>query len=74
MSVVAVVWLIVGLTSTVAMMAVLIALVRHLMVLRRALGRFQDEVGPVAEDISAGSQRASDRTTRLSSGWPSGPS
>ncbi len=59
-------WLVVGLTSTLGMLAVLIALVRHLMVLTRALGRFQDEVQPVVEEIATESQRASDRTSRLS--------
>ena len=66
MSSVAVVWLVVGLTSTAAMLAVLIALVRHLMVLARALGRFQDEVRPVVEEITAGSQLAGERTSGLS--------
>jgi hypothetical protein len=66
MSSVAIVWLVVGLTSTLGMLAVLIALVRHLMVLTRALGRFQDEVQPVVDEIATESQRASDRTSRLS--------
>lgn len=66
MSSVAIVWLVVGLTSSLAMLAVLIALVRHLMVLTRALGRFQDEVQPVAEEIATESQRAGERTSQLS--------
>lgn len=70
MSSVAIVWLVVGLTSTLAMLAVLIALVRHLMILTRALGRFQDEVKPVVEQISTESQRASDRTSRFSHSAP----
>ncbi len=74
MSSIAVVWLVVGLTSTAAMLAVLIALVRHLMVLARALGRFQDEVGPAVEEIAAGSERTGERTSRLSSGSPLGRS
>ena len=47
MTTTALVWLVVGLLSLVAVLAVLIALVRHLFVLGRAAGRFQDEVGPL---------------------------
>lgn len=48
----AVVWLTIGLVSTVAVVALLIALVRHAMVVGRAVGRFQDEVSPILEDMS----------------------
>lgn len=74
MSSVAIVWLIVGLVSTAALLATLIALVRHLLVLARALGRFRDEVQPAAEDIAGESQRVSDRRSRLTSGSPFGRS
>ncbi len=74
MSSVAIVWLVIGLTSTLAMLALLIALVRHLMVLMRALGRFRDEVQPVAEEIATESQRAGERTSRLSLPAQLGPS
>ena len=65
MSDVAVVWLVVGLVSTAAVLAVVIGLVRHVLVLVRALGRFQREVTPVAEEIAALGDRAASRSQRV---------
>jgi hypothetical protein len=65
----ALVWLVIGLLTIVAVLALLIALIRHLMVLGRAARRFQEEVTPIAEDISALSDQASNR----SRGLPRGP-
>lgn len=70
----AIVWLIVGLITTVAVSALLIALVRHVIVLARALGRFQQEVSPIAQDIASAGERASTRSQRLSAERPLGPS
>lgn len=70
----AIVWLIVGLITTVAVSAMLIALVRHVIVLARALGRFQQEVSPIAQDIASAGERASTRSQRLSAERPFGPS
>ncbi|MEX0743033.1 MAG: hypothetical protein WD248_01615 [Actinomycetota bacterium] len=70
----AIVWLIVGLISTVAVSALLIALVRHVIVLARAIGRFQQEVSPIAQDIASAGERASTRSQRLSAERPFGPS
>jgi hypothetical protein len=64
----AAVWLAVGVASTMAIAAVLIALVRHVFLLGRTLRRFQEEVGTVATDISTESQRAASRTARLPRG------
>lgn len=72
MSVPATVWLIVGLTSTVAVSALLIALVRHVIVLARALGRFQQEVGPIAQDIASEGERAATRSQRVGAERPFG--
>jgi hypothetical protein len=66
MSDVAVVWLVVGLVSTAAVIAVVIGLVRHVLVLVRALGRFQREVTPVAEEIATLGERATTRSRRMS--------
>jgi UPF0716 family protein affecting phage T7 exclusion len=61
----AIVWLVVGLVTTAAALAVLIALIRHLFVVGRALARFQSEVAPIAAEIGtqtpARSQRAAER-------------
>jgi hypothetical protein len=71
MSGVAVVWLVLGLVSTAAALAVAIALVRHVLVLFRALGRFQREVAPVAQAIAAEGGRAASRSQRVAAGRPS---
>ena len=72
MSSVATVWLIVGLLSTAMALAILIALIRHILVLLRTIGRFGDEIGPIVRDISAQAQRASSRSQSLSAGRPFG--
>jgi hypothetical protein len=69
----ALVWFVIGLLSIAAVLALLIALIRHLIVLGRSVRRFQEEVTPIAEDISALSERASDRPNGLSRGPRSGP-
>lgn len=61
----AIVWLVVGLCSTLAVLAVTIGLVRHVLVLARTLGRFRDEIQPVAEEVGAQGRRASNRSGRL---------
>lgn len=66
MSTPAIVWLIVALVTTVAVLAVAIALVRHVQVLARALGRFRDEVSPIATQIGAEGDRAAARAQRRS--------
>ena len=63
----ALVWLIVGLVSSVAMIAVLVALVRHVFVLGRALARFQEEITPIASAIASESARAGSRSRDASS-------
>jgi hypothetical protein len=66
----AIVWLIVGLVTTAAVLAVAIALVRHLFLLGRALARFQSEVGPIAAEIGTHAERASARSRRRAGGRP----
>lgn len=61
-----VVWLSVGLITTLAMIAVLIALVRHVFVLGRTLRRFQEEVTVVGEEIARETERATTRRARRS--------
>ena len=59
------VWFVIGILSTVAVIAFLIALIRHLLVLGRTARRMQDEVAPIVQEISAQGTRASDRAARL---------
>ena len=49
----AVVWLTVGLVTTVAMIAMLVALVRHILLIGRAARRLNDEVAPIMQEIQA---------------------
>jgi hypothetical protein len=63
----ALVWLVVGLVSSIAMIAVLVGLVRHIFVLGRALARFQEEVTPIASAISSDGARAGSRSRDASS-------
>jgi hypothetical protein len=72
MTTTALVWFLIGLLTIVAVLALLIPLIRHLMVLGRAARRFQEEVTPIAEDISASSDRASNRPKGPSRGPSSG--
>lgn len=73
MTTTALVWLVVGLLSLTAVLAMLIALIRHLFVLGRAVSRFQSEVGPLAQEISDRSGAASRRTARMPRRPRSGP-
>jgi hypothetical protein len=61
----ALVWLVVGLVSLTAVLAVLIALIRHLFVLGRAASRFQEEVSPLAREIGELADTASNRSRRM---------
>ncbi|MEX2204422.1 MAG: hypothetical protein WD965_10085 [Actinomycetota bacterium] len=70
----AIVWLIVGLITTVAVSAMLIALVRHVIVLARALGRFQQEVSPIAQDIASAADWAAAQAERVNAERPFGSS
>lgn len=47
-----VVWFVIGLVTTVALIAVFIALGRHVVVLGRSAKRMQEAVAPIADDIS----------------------
>jgi hypothetical protein len=69
-----VVWLLVGILSIVALLAVLLGLIRHVMVLLRSLGRFQRDIAPIAEDLSAESARAAERASRRPGERPFGRS
>ena len=66
MSIPAIVWLVVAMTTTVAIAAVLIGLVRHVKVLGRALGRFLREGDTLVQGISAQGGVAAPRAERAS--------
>ena len=60
-----VVWFVIAIVATIAVLAFLVALIRHLLVLGRTARRLQDEVSPIAREISTEGARASDRASRL---------
>ncbi len=53
-----VVWLVVGIVSTMAILACLIGLIRHVLVLGRTVKQLQAEVQPIADDLAKEGQRA----------------
>jgi hypothetical protein len=53
-----VVWFVVGIVSTVAILACLIGLMRHVLVLARTMKQLQDEVQPIADDLAKEGKRA----------------
>ena len=61
-----VVWLVIGLLTTAALLVMLGFLVRHVILLGRTAGRLQDELQPVADDLAAASARAADAAADLS--------
>jgi len=58
-------WLVVGLITVAALIALAIGLVRHAMLLGRTARRFQEEVQPLTDEITAEMDRASSRTTGM---------
>ena len=54
-----VVWFVVGIVSTVAVLACLIGLLRHMLILGRTVRQLQEEVRPIADDLAKERQRAS---------------
>jgi hypothetical protein len=63
----------IGLAATGILVVLLIALIRHLKLLSGSLRRFQEEVRPLLQDLSAGSARASRRLSELQGGAAAGP-
>jgi hypothetical protein len=60
-----VVWFVVGIVSTLAILACLIGLMRHVLVLARTVKQLQDEIQPIADDLSKEGQRAGTHTSAI---------
>lgn len=60
-----VVWLVVGLVTTAALVATAVWLVRHVILVGRSMGRLQEELGSITEEISRASAHASERAASL---------
>ena len=65
MSAPAVVWLVIGLVTFAALVAVVAGLVRQGLSLMRTLRRFRDDVEPLTSEIGAEVERASTRAERM---------
>lgn len=52
-----VVWFVVGIVSTAAILACLIGLMRHVLVLARTLRQLRDEVQPIADSLAEQGER-----------------
>lgn len=57
-----VVWFVVGIVSTAAILACLIGLLRHLLVLGRTIRRFQEEARPIAGELAIKGRGAAERS------------
>ncbi len=62
--------MIVTLITTLTLLALAIALVRHVLLLGRTVGRFQAEVQPVVDEIARQGARAADRAGTMSDRAP----
>ena len=60
-----IVWFIVAIVSTAAVIACLVALARHVIVVGRAAKEFQQALQPLADAIGADGERASQRAASL---------
>ena len=74
---VAIVWFVIALLTLSITTAMLVALVRHVFMLGRAVSRFGEEISPIARDIGeltgqagAASERMSSRKRSRSPGGP----
>ena len=58
-------WFVVAIVSTVAVLACLIGLLRHLLVLGRTVKQLQEEIRPLTDDLSREQQRASQHVAAI---------
>jgi hypothetical protein len=58
-------WFVICAVTTVAVIAFAVALVRHVLLLGRTARRMQDEISPIAQQITSGVDRASTRASSL---------
>ena len=66
----AVVWLTIGLVTALAVIAMLVALVRHVLLIGRAAGRLNGEVAPITGEIRSITANAQRRSSGGRGGTP----
>ena len=60
-----VVWFVIGIVSTVAILACLMGLVRHLLILGRSVEQLQEELQPIADDVAREGRKAGEHTSAI---------
>ena len=65
-----VVWLVIGLVSSVAILVCLIGLVRHALILGRSVQAFQQELQPILDEVSREGAKASQTGASISGRGP----
>ena len=69
-----VVWLVIGIVSTAAILACLAGLLRHLLILGRSVRQLQEEIQPIADDVAREGHKASEHTSAMGARRNSGSS
>jgi len=62
-----IIWFVIGIVTTIAVLAFFAALIRQLLLLGRTARLMQDELSPIVREISDEGMRASERGSRLGS-------
>ena len=65
-----VVWLVIGLVSTVAVLVCLIGLVRHALILGRSAQAFQRDLRPIMDELAREGAKASETSASISHRGP----
>jgi hypothetical protein len=60
-----VVWLLIAILSTIAVIAVLVALARHVLLVGRTVRELQESVTPLVDEIGRQGRRASERASTV---------
>ena len=60
-----VVWLVIGIVSTAAILACLAGLLRHLLILWRSVKQLQEEIQPIADDVAREGHKASEHASAM---------
>jgi hypothetical protein len=59
------VWFVIGIVSTLAILACLLGLVRHLLILGRTVKELQKELRPITNDLAREGQRAGEHASAI---------
>ena len=59
------VWLVVAIVTTLVIVAFVVAMIRHVLLLGRTARRMQEEIAPIAQEITTGVDQASRKTSAM---------